>query len=392
MSNKTILILIGGRSAVPTISGVLQLINEINRIKFLVCKGEEYETLQRAALNFIKSKKSNIDFVHERDVRIVDSSSFTQISKALTELLPNGEEISFASLASAPQTMSIASYVFLRDNFPDVTIFTVSTDQAIIIPLKKDEPPMPFKEKLSAEDYILACGHEIYARKSENSFTFQNRDQFKDLLFYFSENIESVDSMLSEIRRQAGKGSNSIKRICTVSLTDYFIEKNNLAKPFLIDFLERLNLASLIINLKISPEISFQINPDSYSFLQGDWLELFTYYQALKCNFDSLESSIEMSNYDGEIDLICLHNSNPLICECKTGKFDKRDILKLRNMAEKLGESYCLKVLIVSAIEIPDEIEQEASNSRVTIFKGQDLKNLSNLLKQEMEDPKYKRR
>lgn len=388
----TALVLIGGRSAVPAISGILQFLNDISKIKFLVCRGEEYDKLQRTAYSFIKSKKESVDFESDRDVRVVDPYNFTQVLEALTELLAGEEEVSFASLASAPQTMSIASYDFLQKKFPTATIFTVSTDQAIIVPLKENESPIPFKAKLSVEDYIRACGHEIYKRKAEDSFTFQKQDQLKELVFYFAENIESVDSILSEIRRQAGKGSDSIKSAQKVSFSDDLINKNNLARSPVIRFLEKLQEQSLIEQLDVSSDISFRVNPKQFSFLQGEWLELLVYLQAQDCNFDSVEPSIELNNFNGEIDLFCLHNSNPLICECKTGKFDKREILKLRNNAEKLGESYCLKILIVSAKEIPDEIQQEAKNSRVKIFNGTDLINLPYLLREEMENPEYTRR
>lgn len=387
----TALVLIGGRSAVPAISGILQFLDDISKIKFLVCNGEEYEKLQRTAYSFIKSKKGSVDFASDRDVRVVDPYNFTQILEALTELLAGEEEVSFASLASAPQTMSIASYGFLQNRFPTATIFTVSTDQAIIVPLKENEFPIPFRAKLSVEDYIRACGHEIYKRKAEDSFTFQNQDRLKELVFYFAENIESVDSILSEIRRQAGKGSDSIKSNQKVSFSNDLINNNNLVRTFVDQFLEKLKAQSLI-ELDTSSEISFLVTPRQYSFLQGGWLELLVYLQAQDCGFDSVEPSIELNNFNGEIDLFCLHNSNPLICECKTGKFDKKSIFKLRNIAEKLGESYCLKILVVSAKEIPDEIEQEAKNSRVKIFNGRDLSNLPDLFKKEMENPEYTRR
>ncbi|BAU44923.1 Card1-like endonuclease domain-containing protein [Leptolyngbya sp. O-77] len=393
---STALVLIGGRSAVPAISGILQFLDDISKIKFLVCKGEEYEKLQRTAYSFIKDKKESIDFVPDRDVKVVDPYNFTQVLKSLTELLAGEEEVSFASLASAPQTMSIASYGFLQKKFPTATIFTVSTDQAIIIPLKENEAPIPFQAKLSVEDYIRACGHEIFKRKAEDSFTFQNQNQLKELVFYFAENIESVDSILHEIRQQAASGGDSIKSSRKVSfsgdLINDLINKNNLVKPFVIKFLEELQEHSLIEQLDTSCDISFRVNPEQFSFLRGDWLELLVYLNAQDCKFDSVEPSIELSSYNGEIDLFCLYNSNPLICECKTGKFDKKEILKLRNIAEKLGESYCLKILVVSATEIPDEIEQEAKNSRVKIFNGKDLINLPDLLKKEMENPEYTRR
>ncbi|QZZ22887.1 DUF1887 family protein [Leptothermofonsia sichuanensis E412] len=388
----TALVLIGGRSAVPAISGILQFLDSVNKIKFLVCKGEQYEKLQRTAYSFIKSKKESVDFASDRDVKVVDPYNFTQVLEALTELLAGEEEVSFASLASAPQMMSIATYDFLQKKFPTATIFTVSTDQGIIVPLKENESPIPFKAKLSVEDYIRACGHEIYRRKAEDSFTFQNQNQLKELVFDFAQNIESVDSILSEIRRQAGKGSDSIRSAQKVFFDDDLINKNNLVKFFAIKFLEKLQEQFLIKDLDTASEISFYVNRKQFSFLRGDWLELLVYLKAQDCGFDSVEPSIELNNFNGEIDLFCLHNSNPLICECKTGKSDKSEILKLRNIAEKLGESYCLKILVVSAKEISDEIQQEAKNSRVKIFNGTDLINLPNLLKKEMENPEYTRR
>jgi len=397
MSTNTMLILIGGRSAVPTISGALQFLDKISRIKFLVCEGEEYENLQRITAKVIRDKSKNISFEAERDVKIVNPSDFTQILKALAELISEGEEISFASLASAPQAMSIASYLFLQGKFPTATIFTVSTDQASIIPLKENENVIPFDDKLNVEDYILACGHSIYQRNSVKSFAFQNSEQLKEIASFFVENIESVDPILSEIRSQAGQGSDYIKNICPVLLDTKFLEKGNLTKSLIIDLLEKLQSNSLIDKLSISSDISFRVNPKSYSFLKGDWLELFVYLQALECGFDSLEPAIEMSGYNGQIDLFCLHNSNALICECKTGKWDegknrKQAILKLRNIGEKLGGSYCTKILVTSRTTISDEVKQEAENSKILVFEGKDLFGLSKLLKQEMFEPTYGRR
>jgi len=393
MNDSTMLILVGGRSAVPTISGVIQFLDDINRIKFLVCEGEQSENLQRIIAKFIKDRNNNVNFEPESDVKIVNPADFAQISKSLTELLAGEKKISFASLASAPQTLSIASYAFLQREFPDATIFTVSTDRAVIIPLQENKDTIPFRKKLNVEDYILACGHTIYARKAEKSFTFQKQEQLKELVFFFAENVESVDPILTEIREQAGRGSNSIKSFRNISLSEEFMAKHNLVKPFIVDFLERLEAKFLIEKLNVSPqEVSFRVDPSSYSFLQGDWLELFVFLQARKCGFDSLEPSIEISGYNGEIDLFCLHNSNPLVCECKTGKFDKKAIFKLRNIVEKLGESYCIKVLVTSAMEVSDKLKKEAENSKLKILKGRDLTDLSDLLKQEMNDPQYKRR
>lgn len=389
MSNNTMLILIGGRSAVPTISGVLQFLDEINRVKFLVCEADEYKKLQDITDNFIRNRKNNTDFTSE--VETVDPNDFGKVSDALARLTKE-EKITHASLASAPQAMSIASYDFLRSKFPRTIIFTVSTDQASIIPLHKGSDAIPFKDKLSVEDYILACGQNIFRRGVENSFTFQNIEKFGRLTSYFAENIESVDPILTEIRKQAGQGGDKIKSIHKVVLSSKFADKSNLLKSFIITFLEELQKYSLIDKLVISPEISFRINPDSYSFLQGDWLELFVYLKASECRFDSLEPSVEMSEFNGEIDLFCLHNSNALICECKTGQFSKKEVFKIRNKAEKLGESYCIKVLISSAMSISKDLVQEAFNSKVKVFTGKDLLQLSQLLKNEMNDPTYRRR
>jgi hypothetical protein len=391
MTNSTMLVLVGGRSAVPTISGIIQFLADISRIKFLVCEGDEYENLQRITADFIKGQKRDIDFNVERDVRVVNPNDFTKVLKTLSELVTE-EKIAFASLASAPQTMSIASYAFLARKFKsDVMMFTVSTDHAAIIPLVENMSPIPFKQKLCVEDYVVACGQEIYKRKVEDSFIFQDINKLQKLSSLFIDNIESVDSILAEIRKQVG-GGDSIKSIRRIFLSNEDILRRNIAKPFLLDFLEELASSDLIEKVENSDIISFRMNPDQFDFLRGDWLELFVYLHSLKCGFDSVEVAIELANFNGEIDLFCLNNSNALICECKTGKWDKKAILKLRNLAEKLGGSYCTKVLVTSAVEVPDEIIQEAKNSKVRIISGRELSQITDILKDEMNEPMYGRR
>ncbi|BAZ51314.1 hypothetical protein NIES4103_39630 [Nostoc sp. NIES-4103] len=47
MSERVMLVLIGGRSAVPAIAGVLQFLDHLDRVKFLLCNGEQYLQYQK---------------------------------------------------------------------------------------------------------------------------------------------------------------------------------------------------------------------------------------------------------------------------------------------------------------------------------------------------------
>ena len=64
MSEKVMLVLIGGRSAVPPVAGVLQFLNDIDKIKFLLCQDKEEQYLQykKSVENVIKQKRQDLVF------------------------------------------------------------------------------------------------------------------------------------------------------------------------------------------------------------------------------------------------------------------------------------------------------------------------------------------
>ncbi|MFM6133063.1 MAG: Card1-like endonuclease domain-containing protein, partial [Sphaerospermopsis kisseleviana] len=109
-------------------------------------------------------------------------------------------------------------------------------------------------------------------------------------------------------------------------------------------------------------------------------------------NFDSVEMGVHINNYRGEIDVFCLNNTNALICECKTGKkLDSDDLSILNSKAEKLGGNYCVKLFITSECEVDEKFINQAKNNKVVVISGKELKNLTDILIQQMQNPTYKR-
>ncbi|MFM6005841.1 MAG: hypothetical protein ACKPB7_21700 [Sphaerospermopsis kisseleviana] len=68
MSEKVMLVLIGGRSAVPTVAGVLQFLDEVDKIKFILCKGGQYLQYQKNVETVIKQNRQDLIFNNETDV------------------------------------------------------------------------------------------------------------------------------------------------------------------------------------------------------------------------------------------------------------------------------------------------------------------------------------
>lgn len=385
------LILIGGRSVVPALAGAIQFITDVDRVKFLVCEGEQYEEFQRRAERFIKEKHGEI-LCQEADIEIVNPINFGEVYNTVSNLCKPHESIKYINLTTAPQAMAIATYHYFQENCSQALIFTVSTDQAKVIPLTKNGEFIPFNRKLDIDDYIIACGGDIFKKKWASESDIEEIDSLKILVNSLVDRISLTDSIFSEIKKQSG-GGDSIKSTKLIKLDNLFMMKANISKSSIFDFLDTLENALIITNLDDSrQEISFRVNSKKYSFIKGDWLEMFAFLKAKECDFDSVASGVELSGYNGEIDIFILHNSTALICECKSGSFQKADLFKLKAKGEKLGGSYCTKLFVTSSLEISEEFANEAKSSNITLLTAKDLPYLAERLQQEMQEPKYKRR
>ena len=91
MSEKVMLVLIGGRSAVPPVAGVLQFLDDIDKIKFLICQGEQFlqyqkkqvcSPIQAALLSPWPKNVNNLAFLASKKASLFLNSSSIALSLA----------------------------------------------------------------------------------------------------------------------------------------------------------------------------------------------------------------------------------------------------------------------------------------------------------------------
>jgi len=381
------LILIGGRSAVPALSGALQFVNEIDRIKFLICDSERYLQFQKNVATVLLQENSNIK-CDPTDINSVDPSNFDEVYIATQSLLSCGGDLLYVNLTTVPQTMSIAVYSYVLRNHKDVLVFSVNTNIAKIIPLVFGKRQIDFNRSLTVENYVFMFGFSTF-RKKTNSITRTLINASK----YLMRNLNLYNKVITLIRQ-----GDNIKTPKTLSIKRSKIDEKQILYSDLICFFEKLKNFNLISNFtEENSSLKYRIEKKKdYSFLNGEWLEVFVYSEAQKCGFDSVEFGVELDNYRGEIDVFCLHRANAMICECKTGKYSSSDIDEFSAKAEKLGGSYCIKLFIVGELDVDDKekekILNKAKNNSVVLVFGKELYGIQDILQSEMKHPTYPRR
>ncbi|MBD2775416.1 Card1-like endonuclease domain-containing protein [Iningainema tapete] len=386
MSESTMLVLIGGRSAVPAIAGALQFIEEVNRVKFLLCEGEQYPNFQRSIETVLKQEQKDL-LCDETDVKSVEPSRFDDVYKAVSELCHDVKNLKYVNLTGVPQTMAFSVYSYVREKYKDVMIFSVNTHQSEIIPLIFGEKPRSFNKRLSVENYIAMCGLSIFKKKSGCTNSF-----LEGIAKYCAEYYDTVSKAFSVIRRKA-KNADNIAVPKGFNFQEQEFTREGILQSQLQEIFKNLEQSLIIHNYQnYNNEIYFQIRErENYAFIAGDWLELFVYYSAKQCSFDSVEMGVELDNYRGEIDVFSLNSANAMICECKTGNYSSNDLSVLGAKAQKLGGNYCVKLFITSQITVSEEFKNQAKNNRVMVISGNELSRLPDILSKEMQNPTYSR-
>ncbi|WP_271778255.1 Card1-like endonuclease domain-containing protein [Aphanizomenon sp. CS-733/32] len=388
MSEKVFLALVGGRSATPTIMGALQFLEEFDRIKFLLCEHPTniYQTFQEKTIEILKAQKKELIFEKEKDIRIVNGNDFESVYYTIRELCSRNINLKFVNVTSAPQEMAFAVYNYVRENYNEAVVFNVNTNKSQLTPLWGN-CSNKLSKKLTVENYVSACAIEIFKRKFKIEELSFNEEQAEKIVNYLVNNVETSDRILSILRTELQKGTPPK----TITVKEKDILKENIRREEFIDCIKFLSDNKIISKFN-EITYSFRIEKQSdQAFLSGDWLEYFVYLEGKKMQFDSIELSVELNDFKGEVDVFCVHNANALICECKTGKFDTNDLTNLESKAIKLGGKYCVRLLITTSQKVTEELINKAKNRQILIVAGEQLKNIGTILKKQMNDPDFSR-
>jgi hypothetical protein len=381
------LVLIGGRSAVAAIAGALQFLNEVGRVKFLLCDGAQYRSFQENVEQVLKQERGDLLCDKNTDVKSVNPHKFDDVYTKLAELCQDVEDLKYVNVTTVPQTMAIAVYSYVLEKYKGASVFSVSTDSSEIIHLVFGRKPTRFNKQLSVENYLAMCGLNIFQKNTGKS------DADSSVAQYFGKEVEISRKILSIIRSNA-KNADSIKAPRGFNLKKDEFTKLKVLETHSDTFFKMLEEAKIIRDFQQSErEIKFRIETqENYAFLAGEWLELYVYLSAIECKFDSVEMGVVLDNFRGDLDVFCLNNANAMICECKTGGFKSDDLSKLNSKSEKLGGNYCVKLFITSEIQVSNEFLNKAQNEKIVVVLGNQLSDLRKILEKEMRSPTYQRR
>lgn len=139
-------------------------------------------------------------------------------------------------------------------------------------------------------------------------------------------------------------------------------------------------------------------NKEIKNFLNGGWLEDYTYFQLeeistiedLRCGVDVANPKYKLGKNDyspenkgnkNEFDIVFMAKNKLHIIECKTQKMDKEGGMKADDILYKLETlkdygGLMTKKCLVSYFEVPEQVKNRASFLNIEIIQGKDLQRL----------------
>jgi hypothetical protein len=393
MKKPVMLILIGGRSAVPATMAGLQYVENVDRVKFLICEANDdrYLKAQKWTLESLKRQNPAVLCDETTDICKVDGNDFNKSWEKVKQLCSGDEiEVTYVSLTSAPQTMAFAVFDYIRQHYKNAFVFSVYTNDGCIVPLIRGKTGRKISKRLTVEDYISAYGLSIFKKDNVTDQFSCTEVQAQNVVEYIVKNLDTTENMLAVIRSNSGRE----KKIKNIKVGVKILERAIIATDTFEEFLRILKNSGIVKDYvqTLNTFVYTFSSPLDRSFLFGKWLEYYVYSEACNAGFDSVEAGIELSDYHGEIDVFCVHRANALICECKTPIGKNRNFTKLDSVAKKLGGSYCVKLFITSELNVDDKVIGRGKNKEIKLVTGNELPNVQEIFKKQMATPDFSRR
>lgn len=148
----------------------------------------------------------------------------------------------------------------------------------------------------------------------------------------------------------------------------------------------------------------YQTHQSLWKFFSGDWLEIFAWESAQNAEcFDDVGYGIKVhitgQTAAKEIDLAALSTTSLLIAECKTERkpFKIAHLDKFTSIADMCGGDSVVKLYVTarSRSTFPANVlklfDDQAKARNIVVITGEQLNDLANILKREVNQPTYPR-
>lgn len=329
----------------------------------------------------IKEKANSLKLAFKQndiDVDILELSDefdFQSMETELFDLLSSYENENIAlNVTGGTKLMAIAAQNVFSGVKP---IFYINTNKEEIIFISKENdkhiPVQKLNTKTLINTYLSSYGVSVL--KNKDDFNFYKLAVFTER---FVRRQEDYKDIISKLNLLAFNASNSKLE---TNFTNYSNDLKLILEDLADEGLVRLN--GDIVDFK---------NEQTRSFLNGNWLEYFTYKQAngiadvidADWNVEVVNSKYEKNKIgvNNELDVIFMAKNKFHIIECKTINFEipeNRDKLqsyldKLKSLKDYGGS--LTKVCLVSFYPIPQATKHRAEKDNIEIIDDYRIKNL----------------
>lgn len=398
---KALLILVGGRP----IPNILTVIHEQPEMIVPICSSEsvkeEWPELKQAI-----ERLSPMSAILEPD--LVDAFAVEAIQKACELAFfryPQADWI--FNVTTATSLMTLGAYK-AADNCrklyegASIRCWYLDTANSRVIPLVGEGRDNTIFS-ITVDQYVAAYNYRL----QDGSNLKHHRDRYlKDDWMTFATRLGKNPREASLLKQMFSKAAGSPRAVKNV--TNSFETSA---------FLRDLEAIGLVSKLQADERhFHFTLSEEQFKFLDGAWLELYTYQEARSLGlFDDIQWSKEIIDNDPErtarfplqykeLDVSLTYKAQMMVVECKTGKegLESKTLDEIVTIADLVGRGFVVKLLVTSH-SLPDKMDANQQSSHedfqtkakrrgVYVVTREKLPHLGFILRKQATTPEYARK
>lgn len=389
------ILVMGGRFT-PHLLGIVAEPPDI--VEMIISK-DTLERLLEPALNTLKAISSLQVFDTPEIIDAYDIRKAREACRKVAGRHP-GAEITFDA-TSAPKIPGYAAMDIAREL--NYRLIYVDSSNGKIITLAPVTEETDTNIQIDLQEYVRCFGRRLEQTFDPQKLSVTLKSAAETSTFLAGGNRAAVEAL--EILRISGQGKG--KRTIP-------FKKTKPVSQSALSVLQHIAESGLILNLKQAEDgrVSYTIEKEhDYKFLEGDWLEFYTYLQAQTCKnenkiplFNDVNMSVEIPSNGArkEIDVACMTRGQLLLISCKAGAkpFRTEYLDELRAVSDLVGGDFATRIFVTSSSSPAEKSNfykdyfkflQQANDRKINVVTGEKLIQLGAILKKEAADPTYKR-
>lgn len=351
---------------------------------------------------FLKQKSVDIKL----EMCPVNKNNLWDIVSKLSDVLADEEECAF-DLTGGEDLLLVAVGIVFQEyrNCVKLHMHRFNMRNGTVMDCDNDgEIPFTFSQKLSVEDWVALHGGVVVRRATEGKSVIEKHKadicKIWNLCSKNPTDWNAHTGHLHEFQKYTSESRNSLRVCIDLPFVSKQIQNMDLKLSIVKDFLTMLNEANLICDFDHSnnQKLSFvyknafvknsiaksgeilesKILQIAYDMKKGNEPYFSDVDRGVFIDWDGIlhtqEERKKTNDTENEIDVVAIHNLEPIFISCKNGGFDDEELYKLYTVSNHFGGSYAKRILICSNssehIEKYPHLAQRAKDMDITIISG----------------------